>query len=170
MSADIFNDVLGDDEDSSNYNVAVWQSIQSGIADKGYRLWAARVLGRAFAATGQVSEELLREQNLGTIPSQSQEFKHTQPFLVSKAAILQVLCEALSNSDRANIGLVEHTLQLIMIPEPVMKALIWEPYDCPGIRARIPETKIDNLWPKLDSESPMSSTQWARDLALALVT
>lgn len=185
MSADIFNDVLGDDEDSSNYNVAVWQSIQSGIADKGYRLWAARVLGRAFAATGQVSEELLREQNLETIPSQSQEFKHTQPFLVSKAAILQVLCEALSNSDRANIGLVEHTLQLIMskiskfpniqqcqskVPEPVMKALIWEPYDCPGIRARIPETKIDNLWPKLDSESPMSSTQWARDLALALVT
>jgi ataxia telangiectasia mutated family protein len=185
ISADIFNDVLGDDDDSSKYNVAVWQSIQSGVTDKGYRLWAARVLGRAFAATGQISEELLREQFLDTIPSQSQELKHTEPFLVSKAAILQLLCEALSNSDRANIGLVEQTLQLVMskisnfpnleqcestIPRPLMKALIWEPYYCPEIRARIPESKVDNFWPTLDPESPMTSTQWARDLALALAT
>uniref|UniRef100_A0A093Y128 Serine/threonine-protein kinase Tel1 n=2 Tax=Talaromyces marneffei PM1 TaxID=1077442 RepID=A0A093Y128_TALMA len=185
ISSDIFNDILGDDDASSKHNVAVWQSIHSGVTDKGYRLWAARVLGRAFAATGQVSEELLREQNLETIPSQSQDLKHTEPFLVSKAAILQVLCEALSNSDRANVGLVEQTLQLIMskiarfpnleqceniIPRPLMKALIWEPYYCPEIRARIPETKIDNIWPTLNPESPITSTQWARDLALALAT
>ncbi|EED22945.1 phosphotidylinositol kinase Tel1, putative [Talaromyces stipitatus ATCC 10500] len=185
ISSDIFNDILGEDDDSSKHNVAVWQSIQSGVTDKGYRLWAARVLGRAFAATGQVNEELLREQNMEMIPSQSQALRHTEPLLVSKAAVLQVLCEALLNSDRANVGIVERTLQLVMskvsripgleqcesiVPPPLMKALIWEPYICPEIQARIPESKNDNLWPALDPESPISSTQWARDLTLALVT
>lgn len=185
ISADISNDVLGGDDDSSKYNIAVWQSIQSGVTDKGYRLWTARVLGRAFAATGQVSEDMLREQNLDTVPSQSQVLRHSEPFLVSKAAILEILCEALSNSDRADIGLVEQTLQHIMskipnfpnleqcegiIPQPIMRVLVWEPYSCPEIRARIAEPKVENLWPILDPQSPMASIQWARDLALALAT
>ncbi|OKL58313.1 Serine/threonine-protein kinase tel1 [Talaromyces atroroseus] len=185
MSSDLFNDILGDDSESSRHSVAVWQSIQNGLTDRGYRLWAARVLGRAFAATGQVSDELLREQNMEAIPSQSQTMQDSDPFLVSKVAILQVLCETLSGSDRSNLGLVEGTLQLIMskiskipdleqcenvIPSSLMKALIWEPYHCPTIPTRVRQTTNNKSWPTLKLEIPTTSTQWARDLTLALAS
>lgn len=180
MPSDIRNDVLGEDEDAAKGTVAVWQTIQNGISEKEYRLWAARVIGRAYAATGQINDELLREQDTELFKAHSQ-VQVTDPFLASKVTILHILCGILSNSNGPHLGLVERTLQLIVskiasypdleqceqaIPPPLLKALVWAPYHCPDIRLSPSEISDGGHWPSWDPKLP--AAQWARDLALSL--
>ncbi|KAL1966845.1 hypothetical protein VTN77DRAFT_3810 [Rasamsonia byssochlamydoides] len=178
MPSDLHNDVLGGDEDAAKSTVAVWQTIQNGISEKEYRLWAARVIGRAYAATGQISEQLLREQDTELFKA---PVRITDPFLASKVTILHILCGILFNSNRSYLGLVERTLQLIVskiasypelehceqaIPPSLLKALVWTPYHCPDIRLSFSEVSNSASWPSWDPK--LSAAEWARDLALSL--
>ncbi|KAJ5893828.1 hypothetical protein N7495_005519 [Penicillium taxi] len=98
--------------DSPLYVVSMWEMLHKLDTGPEYRLWAARVIGRYFAATGSVDETLLREQALSL-------FEAPVPGLIpngmtrSKARILQVLSQKLPI--HGHVGLIERTLQLIIM-------------------------------------------------------
>ncbi|KAL3460378.1 hypothetical protein BJX64DRAFT_290369 [Aspergillus heterothallicus] len=165
------------DEDAILNSLRVCQTLQEFNPDPEYRSWAARVIGRAFAATGKIDDALLREQDLALFHTYSSRV--IDVFCQSKANILRILCNMLQNSIRT--GAVERTLQLIVsnldkfpdfqscvneIPASLMKALTWSPYNCPGVSMTASEIK------KRDSargyDLSLSPSHWARNVGLFL--
>ncbi|KAE8377319.1 Serine/threonine-protein kinase tel1 [Aspergillus bertholletiae] len=166
--------------DSTSNIVAVYQTLQNLNTGSGYRLWAAKVIGRAFATTGKVNDALLREQDLSLFKYQLSQL-HLEIQCSSKVSILQELCNMLQNNIHRAVGLVERTLQLIMsnltrysdfgqcagvVPLYLMKALTWSPYQCPPIQMLTPKTEGDNSPVSWKTSNPLP--EWARSIALFL--
>ncbi|KAL4968895.1 DNA-binding protein kinase TEL1 [Aspergillus stella-maris] len=166
------------DEDAVSTAFTVCETLKDFNTSKEYRSWAARVIGKAFAATGKINDSLLREQELALFhPYLSRS--NIDLTCRSKANILQLLCNMLLNSDQT--GLIERTLQLIVsnlanfptfrvcasdVPSSLMKALTWEPYQCPEITLSALEArKRDSLrgW-----DLGLSPLDWARNVGLFL--
>ncbi|KAK4456638.1 Serine/threonine-protein kinase tel1 [Cladorrhinum samala] len=57
-------DVVETDEDALGFGSVVWKSCASQQLSGEYLAWAGRTLGRSFAASGEVPQELLRESRL----------------------------------------------------------------------------------------------------------
>ncbi|KAH2370988.1 Serine/threonine-protein kinase tel1 [Aspergillus fumigatus] len=161
-------------------SVALYQTLQDFSPTKEYRLWAARVIGRNFAATGMISDDLLREQQSTLFePRMAKLSLHMS--CQSKARILQVLCSMLQNSSPLEVGLVERTLQLIVsnlagapgfenyeeiISPSLLKALIWSPYQCPSIP--LPASRTKNHDTIVRWNPGISFAHWARSIGLFL--
>ncbi|KAH8427206.1 DNA-binding protein kinase TEL1 [Aspergillus melleus] len=156
--------------------VAIYETLQSFETSSQYKLWAARIIGREFAATGSISNDLLREQDLALFKTNISHLP-LDPFFYSKASILQTLCNRLQSSKPMDVGLFERILQLIVsnlaqssvyeesgivIPPSLMKALTWTPYKCPAIReSEVPDAVIS--W-----DPDLSISHWARNVGLFL--
>ncbi|KAL2830033.1 hypothetical protein BDW59DRAFT_141646 [Aspergillus cavernicola] len=166
------------DEDAISNAITVCQTLRDFSPGPEYRSWAARVIGRAFAATGRIDDALMREQDLALFQSRLPQLT-IDVFCYSKANILQILCNMLHNSSQT--GPIERTLQLIVsslsnfpdfercadgIPTSLMKALTWNPYQCPRIYLTASEAK------KRDSvrgwDLSLSYSDWARNIGLSL--
>jgi ataxia telangiectasia mutated family protein len=180
QTSDNGNPSSHEDQDSASHVVSLWHTLQKFNGGSRYRLWAARVIGRSFAATGSINQLLLREQDLSLFqppeaPLSSDIFCH------SKAKVLQVLCDMLHVQKHFEAGLVERTLQLIVsnianypdfqacgdvIPESLMKALIWNPYTCPAILLSNSEQERCRI--ATTSTSGLSASDWARSVSLVL--
>ncbi|EFR04627.1 ataxia telangiectasia mutated [Nannizzia gypsea CBS 118893] len=134
------DDVLGEDDDAASHAMTLWSSVENRTLGKGFRLWLARVLGRAYAATGVVNPSFRKEQK-----SEFLDYSRDGFLAGSKIAILRILCNTLPNNSEP-AGLAERTLQVIannlakdpladecmqIIPSTLLKALTWEPYKCP---------------------------------------
>ncbi|EAW13128.1 DNA-binding protein kinase TEL1 [Aspergillus clavatus NRRL 1] len=173
-------DYIGEGDDAIANSVALCQTLQDFNPTTEYRLWAAQVIGRVFAATGRISDVLTREQSSTLFEPQMVRL-HLDVFCQSKARILQILCNMLQKSNPLEVGLVERTLQLIIstlavspefesygdtIPPSWLKALIWSPYQCPSIALRASEVrKHDAL---VGWTTGMSAERWARSIGLFL--
>ncbi|KAL4891289.1 hypothetical protein BDV59DRAFT_182996 [Aspergillus ambiguus] len=168
-------DVL-DDEHAISSTVAICETLQNFDTESRYRLWAARVIGRAFASTGTISDDLLREQNQDLF-KYPQSAVSLEDFNFSKARIVEILCDMLQKSTPREIGLIERTLRLIVsnldkyadfapcrdiIPISLMKALTWAPYQCPALPLPF-EASGDT--PELGWQPQLSSAHWARNVA-----
>ncbi|GKZ28015.1 serine/threonine-protein kinase tel1, partial [Aspergillus brasiliensis] len=81
----------GDDQVVMSHAVAICQTLEKFDPGTEYKLWAARVIGRAFATTGKISDILLREQDPKLFKVQSSQSLPNQ-FHRSKASILLTLC------------------------------------------------------------------------------
>ncbi|KAE8360415.1 Serine/threonine-protein kinase tel1 [Aspergillus caelatus] len=167
-------------KDATSNIVAVYQTLQNFNTGSGYRLWAAKVIGRAFATTGKVNDALLREQDLSLFKSQLSHSR-LEVHCYSKASILHELCNMLQNNSHLEVGLVERTLQLIIsnlakyphfeqcagvVPLYLMKAFTWSPYQCPPISMLVPETEGNDAKVNWKTSNPLP--QWARSIALLL--
>lgn len=177
---DTQSNVPGADESVSAETVTIFQTLENFDPGTDYRLWAAKIMGRAFAASGNISDALLREQDPSLFEPQDST-SSSAVFNHSKVTILQVLCSMLQNDDRLEVGLVERTLQLIVsnlanspkfghcesaIPAPLMNALAWSPYQCPIPRPSNAKTGYGAMpW---DTSLPFA--EWARCIALFLST
>ncbi|KAL5343110.1 hypothetical protein BJX70DRAFT_354511 [Aspergillus crustosus] len=164
------------DEDAISSATTVFQTLQEFNPGPEYRSWAARVIGRAFAATGEIDGVLLREQELGLFQS-FLPISTIDVLCRSKANIIRLLCDALQNSGQT--GAVERTLQLIIsnlahfpdfescasdITPSLMKALTWSPYQCPSVSfSALEARKRDSIqgW-----DLDLSSSDWARNVGL----
>ncbi|PKY03552.1 serine/threonine-protein kinase tel1 [Aspergillus campestris IBT 28561] len=173
------HDRIGEDEGTVSKAIAAYQTLQKFESGNEYRLWAARAMGRAFAITGEISDDLLREQEpaLFTQPSlTAADILHN-----SKASILQVLCDMLQRSSNLEVGLVERTLQSIVsnlgrfpehescgevIPGLLIKALTWSPYQCPSITTSTVQQRKQEVAVGWDPSIP--HPQWARNIGLFL--
>ncbi|KAJ9371691.1 hypothetical protein DTO282E5_3624 [Paecilomyces variotii] len=181
-SPDSRSDILGEDDVAAANAVAVWETVRSGNPGSQYRLWAARVIGRAYASTGKISDALLREQDPDLFKDRFRGLG-SDPYSSSKIAILQMLCEALPKGGALEGGLIERTLQVIIsklsaypelehcghaVPSSLMKSLIWDPYQCPAIS--LSSSEIESLEGRIDWDNRLSVSHWARNIALSLAT
>lgn len=173
---DFRDDILGEDKAAADNTVALLNSLENQSHSPEYRLWAARSLGRAYASTGVISDSLLREQRIDFVDAST-----VSSHLSSKFSILHILCHLLLSNSCQNADLAERTLQvivqrlsanadledcLIAIPESLMNALVWDPYQCPELPLR--QLDITQLGGKICWNGGATTTEWARDFALAL--
>ncbi|KAJ5107138.1 hypothetical protein N7456_003813 [Penicillium angulare] len=170
-----------DDFHPDSHVVSLWNTLDKFDGGSGYSLWAAQLIGRSFAATGKIDQSLLREQDkiLFQVVDESQGL---DDLCQSKSKILQILCEGLPMHNHVESSLIERTLQLIIskitefpefqgcveiIPESLMKSLIWVPYSCPQIPVSDQENAISAPPPKNRRE--ISVVDWAGEVSLLLV-
>ncbi|KAF3385601.1 Serine/threonine-protein kinase tel1 [Penicillium rolfsii] len=167
--------------DPGSHVFSLWETLHKFDDGPMYQLWAARVIGRSFAATGKIDEKLMREQDhsLFQIPHSND---HSDPAYQSKTTIIQLLCSKLQAQDQAETGLIERTLQAIIsnsteahdfqayvniIPESLMPALLWNPYSCPKLS--LPTVKLDISDLALqEAAEPTPLAEWARNATLSL--
>ena len=136
------SDILGSDDLAIGNAAVVWKSCRGESVSKQYLSWAARVLGRAFAASGHIHEELLQESTL----SQIRELRISLDGEGSSEAYVLGLVQALTlGHDRLTAGLAETALRLIVthanedllqicqrvFPQTVNAASNWLPYQTP---------------------------------------
>ncbi|OOO05374.1 Telomere-length maintenance and DNA damage repair [Aspergillus oryzae] len=133
------------DRDATANIVAIYQTLQSFNTGSGYRLWAAKVIGRAFATTGKVCDALLREQDLSLFKSQLSDLRLEVHSIWRYPDFEQ--CAG-------------------VVPLYLMKAFTWDPYQCPPIPTLAPETERDDA--KVNWQTSNSLSQWARGIALFL--
>ncbi|KAJ5160097.1 uncharacterized protein N7482_007101 [Penicillium canariense] len=167
---------------STSHIFSLWQTLHIFNSGPEYQLWAARLIGRSFAATGKINERLMREQE--HLLFQTLELTNSLDIIhQSKASILQMLCSKLQVQDRLETGLIERTLQVIIsritdatdfqayaeiIPQSLMPALIWNPYTCPELSHPTAELELCNFNSDEADLSELLVTEWARNLSLLL--
>ena len=171
------DDIFGEDALAATHSLAVWRTCQRGVCGHGYLLWAARVLGRAYASTGSIAREMLLEA-----PSESTQ-TYTRGKSGSKSAILGILCDELFRDERRQAGLAEKCIQSIsarindteeslecseVVPHSLKKALVWTPYLVPVDRALLPN--LTSLEKSASRSSNVTVDQWIRNLTISLAT
>ncbi|KAK5652501.1 hypothetical protein OQA88_10406 [Cercophora sp. LCS_1] len=101
-------DIIGTDEEAMDYAAAVWRSCSYPKLSDEYMSWAGRVLGRSFAACGEVPQGLLRE-------SQLEEYRRLSPGNSGSGEAILTLLQALTTSShRRTAGLAEAALRAVV--------------------------------------------------------
>ncbi|KAI5811100.1 hypothetical protein DFH27DRAFT_8872 [Peziza echinospora] len=114
-------DMYGADEASISVSKALLRTCQSYNVSDGYLLWSARVLGRAYAATGVVHPEWTQESELPQETTLS--ITNNGLAIVPKAAILKLLTGLLFSENRKEVGLAEISLIDILHEEETTETL-----------------------------------------------
>ncbi|CZT03138.1 related to phosphotidylinositol kinase [Rhynchosporium agropyri] len=167
-------DILGEDVLSMDYAAVVWKSCR-GSSSQAYLSWAARVMGRAFAASGQVHEELLQESTLSQIKELSTSADADRE---SQSCILSLLRELTLGSSPLNAGLAETALRVIMshfdgaphqrhLPESLLVASAWTPYQIPPSDLAQDIEDIKSLAEVLAAGAILEE-KWLQDLSIAV--
>jgi ataxia telangiectasia mutated family protein len=171
-------DILGDDATAVLHAPAIWDIILHLKVGTEFRTWAAQTLGRSYAATGTVSDQLSREHDVAQFKSATEEHG---PGRYSDYSILRRLQEMLLTNDQIAAGQAERTLQMIItqlhvdgtigsydggIDAVLAKDLHWSLFPCP-LPALMPAPLGEKTsFPQCDSR--LSAEQWASQVALAL--
>jgi len=167
-------DILGDDALSKQYAAVVWKSCR-GSTNKAYLSWAARVMGRAFASSGHIHEELLQESTLSQIKELSTTADEDGD---SRSCILSLLRELTLARSPQNAGLAEAALRVIMstsdgtdyqnhLPESLLVASNWAPYQIPPSDIEQGAEDTMSLNQVLTAEA-IFEDKWLRDLSIAV--
>ena len=178
-------DILGSDSKSIEYAKCVWSTTRSlSQADK-YEVWAAKVFGRAFAAS--VAPESIRPTGRiqpDFIDSALEELNSVQ-------AIVAKIKDLLSSDSRTNVGVAEKTLRKIiarfndtkdhdgavefesMLPLEIVEAMS-EPYavngDTHGLgrSSLLSKTVKDELFKACEITDSKTDRVWIRDVAMSV--
>ncbi|KAI6709508.1 hypothetical protein JHW43_007959 [Diplocarpon mali] len=167
-------DVLGNDSQSIDYAAVVWKSCR-GSASNAYLSWAARVMGRAFAASGQVHGELLKESTLSQISNLTPTLDGYED---SMSCILRLLRELTLTQSALNAGLAETALRVILshsdghtyrkiLPDSLIVASSWEPFQIPPSDLVCHSAAQIPLHEMLDAEAILDDN-WLRSLCIAV--
>ena len=104
------DDILGLDQDAAEYAPLVWESCRrSGVGD-GYLLWAAKVLGRAYGARGEVKRNSTQSQPW----IQSRSASKDALGKVSREAIVMEVIELFYSDDRSEVSLAEDAVRRVI--------------------------------------------------------
>ncbi|PQE18076.1 Phosphatidylinositol 3 protein [Rutstroemia sp. NJR-2017a BVV2] len=172
------SDIYGDDHSAVANAVVVWKSCRGNSVSKQYLSWAARILGRAFAATGHVHQELLQESTLSKMRALVSSSKSD---LSSRACIVSLLQSLLLGDDQSAVGLAETALRNIVtrsedqiaevcrqnMPAPVYEVSSWNPYPVPPCEAAESAQGARVIEDQLSTDSILVP-YWLRDLSIAL--
>lgn len=136
-------DVVGSDQYAKDLSAAVWRSCQTESLSDEYLAWAGRVVGRAFAGSGRIEQDILRESELSRIR------KVSLGDFASEQGILNLLQFLTAESDGYTSGLAESALRTIVseataeslndvlaacqkvLSERLLVASDWAPYRAP---------------------------------------
>ncbi|KAI0552937.1 phosphatidylinositol 3 [Xylaria curta] len=171
-------DLVRSDEDSRALSKAVWNSCKSQNLGDEYLAWAGRVIGRGFASSGDIDNDLLRESQL------SKYCQGVRGEFTSEQGLVNLLQGLTADGDCIKAGLAESALRTIVsdaanqgdegllmacekiIPNQLLQASDWSPY-------RIPPS--DNmLVHELNQDATFSSESihrldWAENITVCLV-
>ena len=136
-------DIFGHDEKSMAISKALLRTCRNYNVSHSYLMWSARVLGRAYAASGIIHNEWTQEAEL----VKETDLPRDGDFAVTpKSAILKQVTRLLFSEDREEVALVEITLIDIFhlenrgqtlitelaVPLHLLRALGWDtPPECP---------------------------------------
>lgn len=170
-------DVFGNDDMSKSYAGVIWKSCRA-LENKEYLSWAARVLGRAFASSGHIHEELLRESNLFQVRELAASSEQIED---SRTYLLRLLRELTLGYDPRTTGLAETALRDIMttsdesqmsssivcIPDSLRIASMWYPYNIPPSDTA-ERTRVIELTKDVFSIDNISEEYWLRDFSVTV--
>ncbi|OTA80433.1 hypothetical protein M434DRAFT_401759 [Hypoxylon sp. CO27-5] len=170
-------DVIGSDGEALDWVSAVWRSCQAQNLSNEYFAWAGRVIGRAFAASGYVDQDLLRESEL------SRYYNGSVDGSGSEHGLLGLLQSLTSDSDCYKAGLAESALRTIIsdtaaqgdndlfiacqkvLSHRLLTTSDWTPYRTPpSDNPPISPVREDHAFP---SEA-FESTKWAQCVTVYL--
>lgn len=137
------DDIAGSDEQATKFANVVWNASLRGICGHNFLLWAARVIGRAFATSGSIDCVNIHDET--TALSRNEDLLSSEsPASRSKSRILRSLSNFLLVDNRAEVGMAEKTLRSIvnnakrtddiveceqLLPHPLMKSMAWTHYE-----------------------------------------
>ncbi|OAA53408.1 Ataxia-Telangiectasia Mutated [Cordyceps fumosorosea ARSEF 2679] len=173
----ISNDMLSTDGDAVLHASAVWKSCSTKALSANYLSWAGRVVGRAFAASGDIPEGIVAESDMATYS------KIAAGPNGSEMGLLSLLQSLTSNSDTLTAGLAESVLRAAIskavlqedeplliacqrsLAEPLYLTSQWSLY-------RSPPSENEQSQPSQDEQSiwdsDITSDRWLSDLAVLM--
>ncbi|RYO81555.1 hypothetical protein DL762_007046 [Monosporascus cannonballus] len=178
IPASVTVDVVGSDQSAKELATAVWRSCQAEGLSVEYLAWAGRVVGRAFAASGYIDQDLLRESEL------SQLRKASLGEFASEQGILNLLQSLTTESDGRTSGLAESALRTIIseatsedvndllaacqkvLSDQILVASDWAPYRAPP-SDNLPVTPV--LEDQVFSKEAFEDAKWAQHITVYLV-
>ncbi|KAF2678581.1 hypothetical protein K458DRAFT_394860 [Lentithecium fluviatile CBS 122367] len=112
------DDVLGSDDEAAEFAPHVWDSCQRNNVGEGYLLWAARVLGRAYGAHGQVKRSTAHSQPWSTNGALSDDSSGRS----SREAIVKEIVNLFHSDDRWEVSLAENAIRIVISRLPTANA------------------------------------------------
>jgi serine-protein kinase ATM len=100
-------DIIETDEAALAYGGVVWKSCRAQALSDEYLAWAGRVIGKSFAASGDIQQELLRESSIAEYSKIAPESNG------SVQGLLQLLQRLTLHKDSPTAGLAESALRAI---------------------------------------------------------
>lgn len=177
MTDNINDDILGTEENAIAYAPFLLHLLRRQDPSASFRKWAARVMGRAYAASGEVCyarvERLLDPQGRLSVLEAP----------LSGKFILKTLCSLLSSEDLDERGSAEHTVQMIVstlhgrddhqlaeagFDAALLDASVWEPYICPPLPLTPPMKLSDRLTDPDTWAADQDVEPWASKVSVAL--
>lgn len=170
------DDIIESDEDACTHGPMVWKSCRAVNSSKEYLTWAGRVVGKSFAASGDIPRDVLRESLLSTYQ------KTTGANGDSVHSLLRLTVRLTMSDDSSHAGRAESALRSIVsraastedhdlitdcgrsIPEFLYASSDWYQYQTPPTDyGQIDKPSIDVF-----GVERIESSSWARDLSTHL--
>lgn len=171
------NDILESDADACVHSPMVWKSCRAVDSSKEYLTWAGRVVGRAFAASGNVPADVLRESLLST-------WQKTAKDGDSIHGLLRLLSNLTLSDNSTHAGLAESASRRIVsfatfqgdqdliadcsraLPQVLNMSSNWASYSAP------PSDCVESSHPEHNVLGPdrIGNPSWAKSLAIHLAT
>ncbi|KAH5541187.1 serine/threonine-protein kinase Tel1 [Parastagonospora nodorum] len=172
------DDILGVDRDAAEYAPLVWDSCQRNGVGHGYLLWAAKVLGRAYSAYGEVKRNTTHSKPWSLTTQTAKDALGKS----SREAIVREVIDLFYSDDRAEVSLAEDAVRRLIsridkrdpvyvaemamaIPEAIAKAL-GLPIPDHSLEASL--TGADSLEQSIARNTTESVPAWIRGFAMAL--
>ncbi|KAJ8130977.1 hypothetical protein O1611_g2648 [Lasiodiplodia mahajangana] len=171
-------DFIRSDEDSRALAKAVWRSCKSQNLNNEYLAWAGRAIGRGFASSGHIDNDLLRESQI------SKYCRDASGESASDQGLLSLLQSLTADGDGAKAGLAESALRAIVseaaaqgddrllvacekvISDQLLQASNWSPYRTPpSDNNSIHDLKGDYLF----SPESIQKSDWAEKIVVYLI-
>ncbi|GAW26034.1 putative serine threonine-protein kinase tel1 [Rosellinia necatrix] len=171
-------DIIHSDEDSQALAKAVWRSCKSQKLSDEYLAWAGRVIGRGFASSGYIDNDLLRESRL------SKYYRDAPDESASEQGLLSLLQALTADGDCTKAGLVESALRTIVseavaqgddglllacekiMSDTLLRASDWSPYRTPpSDTIPISKLKEDSIF----SSDSIQNSDWAKEITVYLI-
>ncbi|CAK7214177.1 Serine/threonine-protein kinase tel1 [Sporothrix bragantina] len=109
VPASIRADIIETDQDAQAHGAVVWKSCGATALSKEYLIWAGRVVGRSFAASGTIHEDLLRESRLDRYQGAASSTNTG-----SEQGLLRLLETLTMRAESATAGFAESALRTIV--------------------------------------------------------
>ncbi|CCU81729.1 phosphotidylinositol kinase Tel1, partial [Blumeria hordei DH14] len=170
-------DIINYDEGSIIYSPAIWKSCQNST-NKNYLAWVAKVLGRAFASSGCIHKDMLRESKLAQIKYFTALSGREGS---SVEAILSFLNELTLGNNLQAISVAEKALRYVVaaaderllitckniISDSLLTAITWFPYQPPPSETRDYSKLLLDISEFLTLES-IFKQDWLSNFSIAL--
>ncbi|KZL69017.1 ataxia telangiectasia mutated, partial [Colletotrichum incanum] len=170
-------DVVDNDDEALRHSGLVWKSCNALALSDEYLAWAGRVVGRSFAASGEIQSELLEESELsryiGLAPGandseqallnllqQLTQSKESDIAGLAESALRAVVSEAAAQGDEALLIAAQRTLT-----EALCLASAWDQYRTPPSDFVLSQTVPDS---QVFFRDHVESSNWVQQLAVHL--